>query len=318
MAALIRIFKALLFLAVLLVVVAGFMIAFSWAPDKAAEELIGRWAPPPSTFVDVKGLKVHMRDEGPRNDPAPLVLIHGTSASLHTWEGWVNALKTRRRVITMDLPGFGLTGPNARNDYSSDAYRQFILDLLDTLSVQRCVLGGNSLGGDIAWHVAVASPSRVERLILVDSAGYPLTSQSMPIVFTIANTPVLNQLILYTQPRGMVASSLRSVYGDPARVTPQLVDRYDQLTLRQGNRRALLRRFQQMDFGAQAGLIKTIRQPTLILWGGRDKLIPPDDARRFQSDIANSRLVIFDGLGHVPQEEDPDRTAAEVISFLGQ
>jgi len=310
------ILKAMAGLAILLVLMISLTVTLTWAPDKPVEELVNRWALPPSTFVDVKGLKVHVRDEGPRNDTAPIVLIHGTSSSLHTWEGWVAALKGHRRVITMDLPGFGLTGPNARDDYSSAVYTQFVLDLLDTLGVKRCVLGGNSLGGDIAWQVAAAAPTRVERLILVDAGGYPLHAQSMPIIFRIAKTPVLNLMILYTQPRSIVESSVRNVYGDPSRVTPQLVDRYDQLTLRQGNRRALLRRIRQTDFGARASLIKTLKQPTLILWGGRDKLIPPDDARRFQRDIANSRLVIFDDLGHVPQEEDPARTAAAVLAFL--
>jgi pimeloyl-ACP methyl ester carboxylesterase len=105
--------RGLLALAFLLAAATVLMVAFTWAPDRPVAELTGRWAPPPSTFIDVKGLKVHVRDEGPRSDPAPIVLIHGTSASLHTWEGWVAALKGQRRVITMDLPGFGLIGPNA-------------------------------------------------------------------------------------------------------------------------------------------------------------------------------------------------------------
>lgn len=291
-------------------------VGLNWAPDRPVETLTARWAPPPSTFIDVRGLKAHVRDEGPRDDPAPLVLIHGTSASLHTWEGWVNAFKGERRVITMDLPGFGLTGPNAMDDYRTATYVGFVIDLLDTLAVKKCVLAGNSLGGEIAWQVAVSSPGRVERLILVDSAGYPLQSQSVPIGFRIARTPGLNRIMEFTLPRSLVASSVRNVYGDAARVTPELIDRYEALTLRSGNRHALVRRFEQSDFGADAARIATIRQPTLILWGGRDRLIPVDNARRFAHDIAGSRLVIFDDLGHVPQEEDASRTAAAVRVFL--
>ncbi len=291
-------------------------VGLNWAPDRPVETLTARWAPPPSTFIDVRGLKAHVRDEGPRDDPAPLVLIHGTSASLHTWEGWVNAFKGERRVITMDLPGFGLTGPNAMDDYRTATYVGFVIDLLDTLAVKKCVLAGNSLGGEIAWQVAVSSPGRVERLILVDSAGYPLQSQSVPIGFRIARTPGLNRIMEFTLPRSLVASSVRNVYGDAARVTPELIDRYEALTLRSGNRHALVRRFEQSDFGADAARIPTIRQPTLILWGGRDRLIPVDNARRFAHDITGSRLVIFDDLGHVPQEEDASRTAAAVRVFL--
>lgn len=291
-------------------------VGLNWAPDQPVETLTARWAPPPSTFIDVRGLNVHVRDEGPRDDPAPLVLIHGTSSSLHTWEGWVAAFKGERRVITMDLPGFGLTGPNATDDYRTAAYVSFVIDLLDALAVKKCVLAGNSLGGEIAWHVAVSSPARVERLILVDAAGYPMQSQSIPIGFRIARTPGLNRIMEFTLPRSLVASSVRNVYGDPARVTPELIDRYEVLTLRSGNRRALVRRFEQSDFGADAARIAAIRQPTLILWGGRDRLIPVDNGRRFARDIAGSRLVIFDDLGHVPHEEDAARTAAAVRDFL--
>jgi pimeloyl-ACP methyl ester carboxylesterase len=302
-------------LAALLAIIA-LAVGLTWAPDRPVETLTARWAPPPSTFIDVRGLKVHVRDQGPRDDPVPLVLIHGTSASLHTWEGWVAALKGQRRVITMDLPGFGLTGPNAHDDYRTATYVAFVTDLLDALGVKKCVLAGNSLGGEIAWHAALSSPERIERLILVDSAGYPLQSQSIPIGFRIARIPGLNRIMEFTLPRSLVAASVRNVYGDAARVTPELIDRYEALTLRSGNRRALGRRFEQSDFGADAARIAAIRQPTLILWGGRDRLIPVDNARRFAQDIGGSRLVIFDDLGHVPQEEDAARTAAAVRVFL--
>ena len=109
------------------------------------------------------------RDEGPRGDPTPIVLLHGTSASLHTWEGWAHTLKAQRRVISLDLPGFGLTGPFSGrytpDDYRGDTYARFVIDLLDTLQLPRVVLGGNSLGGEIAWRVATLAPERVDRLV---------------------------------------------------------------------------------------------------------------------------------------------------------
>jgi len=297
-------------------VAGALLIALTWAPDRSVQELSAQWAAPPSKFITIKGLPVHVRDQGPRDDPLPIVLIHGTAASLHTWEGWVAALKQQRRVITMDLPGFGLTGPNAQGDYRSQTYTQFILDLLDAFGVQRCVLGGNSLGGDIAWRVAATAPQRVRQLILVDSAGYPLKSESVPIGFVIARIPGVNRLMDFALPHALVAASVRNVYGDATRVTPALVDRYEALMLRAGNRHALSARFAQSDFGVDAWRIKTLTQPTLIVWGGRDRLIPVGDARQFQRDIIGSALVVFDDLGHVPHEEDPVRTVAAVQSFL--
>ena len=113
---------------------AGFAAVY-WAPDRSVAEFKGRWATPPSTFVDVAGLQVHMRDEGPREDPVPIVLLHGTSASLHTWDGWVAGLSATRRVIRLDLPGFGLTGPYADNDYRVENYAAFMHAFLDRLGV---------------------------------------------------------------------------------------------------------------------------------------------------------------------------------------
>lgn len=291
-------------------------VVLTWAPDQPVEVLKARWAPPPSQFVQVHGLTVHLRDEGVRDDPVPVVLIHGTSSSLHTWEAWVAALKAQHRVITMDLPGFGLTGPNAENDYSNAAYTRFILDLMDTLHVQNFSVGGNSLGGEIAWQVAVAAPHRVHKLILVDAAGYAFTPESMPVGFRIARLPQMAWMMEHTLPRWMMENSVKNVYGDPGKVTPALVDRYEAMTLRAGNRHALRLRFMQMDAGKTAGKIKTISVPTLILWGGLDRLIPPENAQNFKRDIKGSKLVMFEKLGHVPQEEDPVDTVAAVKSFL--
>lgn len=313
MAVLLRIFGALL-------LVTALALALSRAPDRPVETLVARWALPPSDFIEVRGQVVHLRDEGPRDDPLPLVLIHGTSASLHTWEGWVAALKGQRRIISFDLPGFGLTGPftgqYSPGDYRGDTYARFVLDLLDALQVPRAVVGGNSLGGEVAWRLAVMAPERVAALVLVDAAGPVSTPESVPLGFAVARLPVVNRIAEWVLPRSVVAQSLTSVYGDPARVTPELVDRHFELTLREGNRRALGQRMQQWVMGEGAEQIARVKQPTLILWGGRDRLIPPAVGQWLQQQIAGSRLVVFDDLGHVPHEENPARTVAPVKDFL--
>jgi pimeloyl-ACP methyl ester carboxylesterase len=295
-------------------------LVLTWAPDQPVEELKVRWAPPPSRFIEVNAQQVHLRDEGPHDDPAPIVLLHGTSASLHTWEGWARGLREQRRVIRFDLPGFGLTGPNRQDDYSTAADVIFVRAVMDKLGVQHFVLAGNSLGGQIAWSAAAAMPDRVTGLILVDASGYPPESitpkPQIPIGFRIAATPGLRLLVQNTLPRGLVERSLRDVYGDPSKVTPELVDLYSAITRREGNRKALARRIEQGYTGDVAQL-KGITAPTLILWGGKDRLLPVELGQRFARDIPGARLVVFDDLGHVPQEEDPVRTLAEVRRFLG-
>jgi pimeloyl-ACP methyl ester carboxylesterase len=291
-------------------------VAANWAPDRPVAELTARWAQPPSTFMEVAGLRAHVRDQGPRDDPAPIVLLHGTSDSLHTWGGWTEALSRERRVIRVDLPGFGLTGPAPDGDYRVERYVGFVRELLDALDVRQCVLGGNSFGGWVAWETALAHPDRVRALVLVDAAGYPLQSQSVPVGFRIAQVPGLNQLMRSTLPRGVVESSVKNTYGDPSRVTDELVDRYYELTLREGNRAALAQRFAAGRYSLYTDRIRQLALPTLIIWGGRDRLIPLHYGEQFHRDIAGSRLVVFAELGHVPQQEDPQATVAAVRDFL--
>ena len=290
-------------------------VVATWAPDQSVQSLSARWAKPPSQFMEVDGMQVHLRDEGPREDTVPIVLLHGTSASLHTWDGWAQSLDDQRRVIRFDLPAFGLTGPHPANDYSIAAYVHFVNAVLDKLGVRSCVLVGNSLGGQIAWGMALAHPQRVSRLVLVDSAGYPLQSTSVPIGFRIARTPGLRVLAERTLPRGVVDSSVRNVFGDPSKVTSELVDRYYDLTLRSGNRKALAYRMEQRVSGDEAQ-IKRLKLPTLILWGAKDYLIPLKNAHRFAADIQDSRLVVFENLGHVPQEEGAQETVKALKTFL--
>ena len=291
-------------------------VAWNWAPDRALADLKPRWALPPSEFLAIDGMLVHLRDQGPRDDPAPIVLLHGTSASLHTWEGWVAALQTKRRVISLDLPGFGLTGPFPDGDYRMSHYSAFLAHVLDQLQVPRAVVAGNSFGGQLAWQFALDHPQRVERLVLVDAAGYPRNATSIPIGFRLAQIPALAPLMANLLPRQMIEASIRNVYGDPSKVSDELIDRYYELTLRAGNREALRQRFIQAEAGQGFTRIAELKVPTLIIWGGRDELIPPDNAERFKRDIQGSRLVLFDDLGHVPQEEDPARTVAVLMGFL--
>ena len=295
------------------------------APDRPVETLVARWAPPPSEFLDLQGQLVHYRDEGPKTDPAPIVLLHGTSASLHTWEGWVKALRGQRRVISLDLPAFGLTGPFAGpylekfagQTYTGAHYARFVLDVLDKLAVPRFVVAGNSLGGEVAWRIAAAAPQRVAALVLVDSAGYAVEGGTIPLGWQIARLPVLGHVLEHLLPRPFIVQGLAAVYADPKRITEATVDRYYELTLRAGNRAALVQRAQTWSRSEGVAKVTGVSAPTLVLWGGRDAVLPLALAQRFVADIPGARLQVFDDLGHVPQEEDPARTVAVVQAFLG-
>jgi pimeloyl-ACP methyl ester carboxylesterase len=184
------------------------------------------------------------------------------------------------------------------------------------LAVQRFVVAGNSLGGEVAWRIAAAAPQRVAQLVLVDAAGYPITATNIPLGWQIARLPVLGRVAEHLLPRPIIVQGLHAVYGDPAKITDALVDRYFELTLRAGNRAALVQRAQQWSPTEGVQRVTGVSAPTLILWGGRDRIIAPALAKRFEADIAGSRRLVFDDLGHVPQEEDPARSVAEVKRFL--
>jgi len=310
------IFRLITVAFVFLVVFAIAGIIATWAPDRTVQQLSLRWAQAPSMFLDVDGMQVHLRDEGPKDDPVPIVLLHGTSASLHTWEGWTKELARSRRIIRFDLPAFGLTGPHPQDDYSIGAYVSFVKKVVDTLGVKHFVIAGNSLGGQIAWETALAFPDRVDRLVLVDAAGYAFLPKSVPIGFQIARVPGIRLLMEHILPRGIIQSSLRNVYGDPGKVSTELVDRYYDLTLREGNRGAVAKRFESIKV-VNEERVQALKLPTLILWGAKDNLIPVENGARFAKDIAGSKLVVFPELGHVPQEEDPVSTVRVVQEFLG-
>ncbi len=274
--------------------------------------LVEKYAGPPSRFVDLDGLSVHYRDRGPREGPV-LLLLHGSSASLHTWEGWAAALSDRFRVVAVDLPGHGMTGPwPAGDDYSLKAFADFLDRFADRLGLQRFALAGNSLGGTIAWTYAGLHPGRVERLILIDAAGYPRPEQRR--FFGLLDFPGAELALRWITPRFLVAATIRSIYADPSKVDDALVDRYRDMVLRAGNRAAILPRLRQ--YAPDLSLLQRLDMPVLVMWGAQDRVVPPADAFRFQNDIADASLQIYSDLGHVPMEEDPARSAADARRFL--
>ena len=291
-------------------------VVFFGYTDKPLAELNEKYATAPSAFLTVDGMEVHYRDEGNKTDSLPLVLIHGTGSSLHTFDAWTVELKKEKRVIRMDLPAFGLTGPFPDRHYSIDHYVAFVNHFLSALGIQQCIIAGNSLGGEIAWNFTVQHPEKVQKLILIDAAGYPLQSQSVPIGFKIARTPVLNKMMTFITPKWMVASSLKNVYADPSKVNDALVNRFFDLTLRAGNRQALVDRMNLAPDTGKLALIKNIQQPTLILWGEQDLLIPVKNAFRFQNDLPNDTLVLIKNSGHCPMEESPQETLIPLLNFL--
>jgi pimeloyl-ACP methyl ester carboxylesterase len=284
--------------------------------DIPLNELKIKYANSSSSFIAVNGMDVHFRDEGLQTDTIPIVLIHGTGASLHTFNAWSDRLKKSHRIIRMDLPAYGLTGPFPDGNYTMAHYTTFLKDFLTALNIKQCVLAGNSLGGAIAWNFTLEQPSMVTKLILIDASGYPIASKSVPIAFSLAKIPVINKLLSFITPRFLVRASVENVYFDSSKVTDLVVERYFNLTLRAGNRKAFVDRLKTPKDTSTYNNIKYIQQPTLILWGSQDLLIPVENAYKFQEDLPNNTLVILENTGHTPMEESPLESLAPVLNFL--
>lgn len=300
-------------LVVLLVLILLFFIAF-YKADTPVDELKTRYAVAPSQFDSIKGMNVHFRDEGVATDSVPLVLLHGTSSSLFTWDACVKEWSKDHRVIRMDLPGFALTGPDPGHNYSIEGYVAFLHEFLRKRGVSACYLAGNSLGGQIAYAYAAYYPGEVRKLILLDPAGYPISNAKGSLAFNLARIPILKHLLTVITPTSVVKKSLEDVYGDKKLVNDSLVAIYEDMTLREGNRKALLKRFSYTV--PDSNLVKKVGVPTLLIWGDQDFLIPLENAYKFQRDLSMDTLVIMKGVGHVPMEESPAKVIAAVNWFI--
>lgn len=296
------------FLGCLLVLLIGCIVLgiVFYQADQPPQAVYAKYALPQSKQMKIGGVSVHYCAEGNEADSTPLLLIHGTSSSLRTWDGVTAELKKNYRIIRFDLPGFGLTGPNPQKNYSNAYYNAIIDTLLEKLLITKVILVGNSLGGAIAADYAIHRPEKVKGLVLVDAAGVPPAKKTKGAIgFKLAQIPGINQLLTRITPRFLVKKSLEDAYGNPEKVSDSLTTQYFDMLTREGNRRALVDRMQRGWQHTDSDYLLQINTPTLIVWGRKDNLIPVENAAIFHQKIRNSQLFIWNELGHVPMEEDP-------------
>ena len=308
--------RALKWLAVLvMVLLVAFLVLRT--PDTERQAMIAKYGAPPSQFVTLRlGLTVHYRDEGPRDAPA-IVLLHGSNADLHTWDAWTAALTDRYRVVRFDQIGHGLTGADPAGDYALRTFADDVGRMADKLGLKRFVLAGNSMGGGIALRYALSHPERLEGLVLVDSVGSPPVGKAEGnIGFTLARNPVGGWLMTRITPRRLVDQSLHQTVLNQKIVTPAMVDRYWELLRFPGNRAATVTRFSQpMQKFAATDLAK-LPMPVLIQWGAGDPLIPLAAGQWLHKAIPGSRMIVYPDIGHIPMEEAPAKSVADLRGWL--
>ena len=289
-----------------------FGVAWLYTPDRNRASLEATYHVAPGDYRVVAGLRMHVRDEGPRIAPA-VILLHGFGSSLETWDAWAARLSATHRVIRFDLPGFGLTGPDPSGDYSDRRAVALIAGLMDQLGVARASVVGNSLGGRIAWVFAAAEPARVDRLVLISPDGFASPGFAYG---RAPDVPLLMRALPYTLPRFMLRASIAPAYADTGRLTPAVVTRYRDMMLAPGVRGAILARMSQSVLEDPVPVLQHLQAPTLLLWGERDAMIPFSNSADYLRALPHATLAALPTLGHVPFEEAPEESLGPVLRFL--
>ncbi|MEP0392215.1 MAG: alpha/beta hydrolase [Erythrobacter sp.] len=289
-------------------------------PDTDRDAMRAKYGGEPSQFITLaNGQEVHLRDEGPR-DGLPIILLHGSAADLHTWQPWVDDLKTDYRVIRYDQIGHGLTGPAQGGTYTLEDFTGDVEQVADHLGLERFVLGGNSMGGWITVGYALDNPERLEGIVLVDASGSPIRRTSGSggnTGFSIATTPVLNQGMRFITPRSIIEQSLSQSVSNQEIVTAEAVDRYWELLRYPGNRAATIERFATQRVVYSDESVRGLFVPALILWGEEDALTPVEAAKWYDEWLPNSTLSVYEAIGHLPHEEAPEASLKDLRAWLG-
>jgi pimeloyl-ACP methyl ester carboxylesterase len=308
----------LLILVAIAAVLAGAFWYFS-TPDIPRATLEAKYAVPPAEFLKLSdGARVHYRERGAKTAPT-LVLLHGSNASYLTWEPWSKALSDTYHVVSIDLPGHGLTGAVPSKDYSQEGMVAFTQAVADKLGLARFALAGNSMGGGVAARFAEEHPDRLTALILVDAGGMPVKQgDRMPIAFRIARMPVVNQLALHITPRSLASEGLNDAVVHKEILTDAMIDSYWDFARMEGTREATLERFSSPWDTYVRDHIRAITMPTLVLWGEQDHLIPVEAGREFRKAIPGAKLIVYPKTGHIPMEEVAAQSAGDVRAFLAE
>lgn len=309
-----------------IVVVLAVLLTGGWLalrrPDVPWPTLQAKYANTASRYMDLPGgLKVHYRDQGKRDGPT-LVLVHGFAASLHTWEPWVQRLGSQYRIITLDLPGFGLTSAPEGYTLPPTGFVDVVDQVTRNLGAERFVLVGNSMGGGVAWNYALVHPERLEGLVLVNSGGWRDRSEEDrdgPLVFKVLANPVGRFLLKDLDSSALTRAGLRDAFAPtPEMVDEAMVARYVEMSRAPGHKQIILTMMTSSDpdDAASKGKLAAISTPTLVMHGDTDKLIPVAHAALFGAAIPGATVIIYPKVGHVPMEQIADRSATDLDAWL--
>jgi len=286
---------------------------YLWTPDKSKAELEKTYGSPKNAYVSALGVNLHYQDTGRSKNTIPILFLHGFGASLQTWDTWAQALSEEYRVISVDLPGFGLTGEDPSGIYTDQRSVEVLEAFLKELKIPKVVLVGNSMGGKLAWQFTARYPNQVAKLVLISPDGYAspgIQYGKKP------DVPAIADLYRYFFSKTFLAMNLKPAYADPNNLNDALVNRYYDLMLAPGVRGAILGRMQQTVLQDPVPSLASIQVPTLLIWGEKDAFIPISNSNDYLKVMPNAKRVSLPNIGHLPQEEQPSIGLAVLKEFL--
>ena len=290
-----------------------------FGPGKGdVERLREKYGSPPSQFITLpNGVNVHLRDEGDPEAP-PIVLVHGHSEDLHTWNQLVKHLVESFRVIRFDLRRHGLTGPAPDNEYRIESYVSDLSMLIEQLGIDSFVLVGHSMGGRISVKYTIGNRERVNSLILLSASGAPRKEKTpLPMALRLMRNPLGRALVKRIWSRNMAKNSLMDMVFDESSITDEEIDRMWDFSKYPGNMDAMFREFAETWKDFNPTEISEIATNTLLIWGKEDTVCPESMGEWYDSQLPNSTMVRFPNIGHNPQFECPDRCLDEISSWMG-
>ena len=286
---------------------------YLWTPDKSKAELEKTYGSPKNAYVSALGVNLHYQDTGRSKNTIPILFLHGFGASLQTWDTWAQALSEEYRVISVDLPGFGLTGEDPSGIYTDQRSVEVLEAFLKELKIPKVVLVGNSMGGKLAWQFTARYPNQVAKLVLISPDGYAspgIEYGKKP------DVPAIADLYRYFFSKTFLAMNLKPAYADPNTLNDALVNRYYDLMLAPGVRGAILARMQQTVLQDPVPSLASIKVPTLLIWGEKDAFIPISNSNDYLKVMPNAKRVSLPNIGHLPQEEQPSIGLVALKEFL--
>ena len=294
--------------------------------DIPREELEAKYATGASQFLTLDdGTRIHYRDEGNQLGQV-IVLVHGFNGSLFNFERLVPYLSEDYRLVSLDLPAFGLTGAIPSGEYSTQRFMKTINQLVDSLDIDKFSIAGNSMGGGVSWRYTLKHPEQINGLILIASSSVRVAreeeadsdeDESSPLAWRLLFSNLTRKILLFFTPKFFAEQGLKTSVYNQDLATKEWANQFHELVLLEGSREAIISMFSGDRFGTETPeIFKQISAPTLVIHGEEDNLIELDSVRHFEQNIPDVKVKIYADIGHLPMYEDPERTAKDIRGFI--